>query len=921
MQTAARRLRPLPNSPQPDSNKQSASKPPGQKASSGKPSTTNLTFSGQFPASRRGVTLTELLLAIIIITIGVLGGMATFKYVSQAISQSRLKTIATNLAQEEMEVLKNKSYFQLLVTTAPATSAGYDPNFVYDTGSGNYAPETITVWGLPPLTRAVNVDYASVSGTSVSTIPYTSNDPGMKKITVYVYWTERGTPRKVQMDSYYQNPNVSTLNTGFKGQVTVNGAGTAIGGAAIQVIGMPKWQGTSDSLGNYSFQVAAGTYSLVCSSTGFFSNTTSMLNTTSGSYTTSNFSLTRIASGTVTSASLYTLDNSLRITQVVASTVVPNGYDVQYVELFNPTTSPINVGSGVSHSIKLNFTSQFSSQLCNDIGLTYVSTYVAPGRYYLIANTNTFVLGGVSVSADAYYTDTANSHCSEDHPVGFNWSPPGARPILMYNHTGTVWLTDASGATLDAAGWTNGSSVPSYCETNCIPLSGGLLRGDQIIRFSTACAVGTTYGRAYDTADNQNNFYYNNTGVAKGLLYRPFSAATPTQTVLSGKVSTGAYVFADDGNSAATISSNGSVTGPQGQVCPISSFTLVGVATGTWNVTAVCGSYSQTISSIVVSQGLVTSVPNGSTFPSWPVSGFNYTALTSSYTGGFASGFVYGARPSYSSRLPNILIGSPNGIIPTRTDSQGFYILSLPTGTVVVAANYGSDNANYITGNADATITQGAVTSIPDFHLAQGGTILGYVTSGTGALPYIAVQATLGGAVFNDTTDNTGYFYIFVSTSATPYSVTPVLDPLQSYTSLPSNPLISTVTLPGSTVFAGTITVIGAMGTISGSVRNNGSAITSGVLVVASTAAVPDPPATIFASSAPALAILYSVSSEADGTYRLDVRSSTTTTYNMRAFYPVVDIKTGAVSYTSKPRSGVSVGAGAEVSGQNFTWP
>jgi hypothetical protein len=127
---------------------------------------------------RAGVTLMELMISVSVLTIGVIGSMGAFKYINKAMTQSRLKTIATNLAQEKMEVLRNKSYFQLLVTTAPATSTGYDPNFIYDTGT--YPPQVITLWGLPALTRVVNVDYASLSGSVATPLSYNSNDPGMK---------------------------------------------------------------------------------------------------------------------------------------------------------------------------------------------------------------------------------------------------------------------------------------------------------------------------------------------------------------------------------------------------------------------------------------------------------------------------------------------------------------------------------------------------------------------------------------------------------------------------------------------------------------------------------------------------------------------------------------------------------------------
>jgi hypothetical protein len=217
------------------------------------------------------------------------------------------------------------------------------------------------------------------------------------------------------------------------------------------------------------------------------------------------------------------------------------------------------------------------------------------------------------------------------------------------------------------------------------------------------------------------------------------------------------------------------------------------------------------------------------------------------------------------------------------------------------------------------TVAEGGITPVADFHLAQSGRITGYVTSGTGALPNIVVRAYNGLRVFEDTTDSAGRFYLYVATSALGYTVEPVLDPMQSFTSVPTVPLISSVTVPGNTVFAGTITVVGAMGTITGTVTAGSASITTGVLIVVSTATVTDPPAAITASVAPARAIYYSVSSKADGTYDLEVRSSTTTTYYMRAYYPVVDTTSGAVTYSTKISSGISVGAGATVT-RNFTW-
>jgi prepilin-type N-terminal cleavage/methylation domain-containing protein len=911
--------------------------------------------------SRRGVTLSELMVAMVILTVGVLAGMSSFRYISTAISQSRLKTIATNLAQEKMEVLKNKSYFLVLVTTQTASSSGFTPDFVYDVG--NYAPDIITLWGLPPLTRVVNVDYAAVSGTTVSTVTFTSNDTGMKKISVIVYWTERSIPKQVRVDSYYENPSVATLSTGFTGTVGIVGGG-ALGRALVQVVGAPKWRAYTDAAGAYSFQVAPGSYTLTASSSGFASVGSGNISVTEGVYQPWSPSLIRIASGTVGADSVYAVDPSLVISQVAVSSVMVNAdnMDIEYVELFNPTTHQIDIANvasppgtapAASRYITLGIASTDNPhpRECDNIELMYVSTYVAAGWYYLIANTYTFVNHGTVFRADAYYTDNAGDAgtCSPTPPPSPNdWQtghlPQPYKRIMQYFANGAVWINDASGNVLDAVGW-RGASSPPQCETSCIPTptNNGILQGDQIVRFYRPGVVGDdTYGRAYDSNQNLNDFYYNNTGSSVGQPYHLFNSTTTAPaagsgrpaTIISGRPSTGTFIFADDGNSAGVLSTDIAVAGAQGQSCHDSSFTLVGVATGTWTVAAIWSGSSGTVTNVQVATAPVTKITNGSTVPTWPAANLNYVSLPYPYTGGVAAGLVFGAGPEFSLRLGpsqgGIKVGSSYGNY-TWTDNQGWYALSVPTGTATITANLGSTNANYISSDYDVTVTAGGMTDVPDFHLAKGATLKGYVTAGSGGLPNIPIDAS-NGPVYEDTSDSTGYFYIFVATSPVAYSVAPLLDASQSYsaaavapaTATGTGPLSVTAATAGSTVFIGTFTIIGGMGTIKGHVTYNSKPITTGVLILASVAAPADPPARVVASSAPAQTPVYSVTSQADGTYTLEVRQSTTTGYSMRAFYPAVDIKTGAVSYPgggSKTIAPFAVWAGTEYPNKDFVWP
>lgn len=841
---------------------------------------------------RAGVTLTELMVALTVLTVGVIGSMGAFKYINKAMTQSRMKTIATNLAQEKMEVLRNKPYFQLLVTTAPAVTSGYSPNFSYDTG--NYPPQVITLWGMPALTRMVNVDYITLSGSVATPLSYNDNDPGMKRITVSVIWRDGDAPKKVQIDSYYENPTAAVLSAGFNGTVTNISGGAAVPDALVQVIGAPKWRGYSNAAtGAYSFQVAPGTYTLVCSTQGYFSETSAQFYVGAGSYVTKHFSLYKMGTGSF-SGSAY-LRNHLVISQVVGSSVNNSGNYQEWVEVYNPTTWTWTMAGGLGTGgdtgsnavVAINFKEEGEVEIFPRIN--YRTLDLAPDKYFLFANTGTVTAAGVTRAADAVYGDDWDFSDMDD--VITTGSPSAAGRLILGN---ALTMTE-----YDVLGWnatSNGNltkKTASRYEGVAIAQATGFEPGEGYTRETAAGAVTSGQGRCYDSHNNNNDF-----NVSNPVAHAPRNTSV-SEPCLTGTPAAGAVVDANDGLSSPTL------------VAADGSFLLTGVATGavhnapsTWEVLAT--SYT-----VINSSAGLTLAPAQS-------KNIGTIVLSTAIEGGIAMGYVYGSGPAHNVRLPSIKVG--NGATVVTTNSQGFYRLFLGTGTVVITANFAQENGSYQTSDAEVTVLEGAVTNVPDFHLAQGGIISGYVTSGTGALPNVVVQATNGGPVYEDTSDSTGHYYISAATSAISYTVTPVLDALQSYTSLPANPLTAVLSAPGTDVFAGTITVVGALGTITGTVIASSASITTGVLVVASTVAVSNPLPAITAVSAPAGAVVYSVSSQADGTYTLDVRSSTSTAYYMRAFYPVVNAHTGAVDYTTREFSSVWVStAGATVT-RNFTW-
>jgi prepilin-type N-terminal cleavage/methylation domain-containing protein len=57
------------------------------------------------PRSRGGVTLVELMVALTILTIGIVGLMSTFGLIQKGVQSAKNRTLASNLAQELMQVL------------------------------------------------------------------------------------------------------------------------------------------------------------------------------------------------------------------------------------------------------------------------------------------------------------------------------------------------------------------------------------------------------------------------------------------------------------------------------------------------------------------------------------------------------------------------------------------------------------------------------------------------------------------------------------------------------------------------------------------------------------------------------------------------------------------------------------------------
>ena len=872
--------------------------------------------------SRSGVTLMELMVATVVMTVAVIGLMGSFSGIQKALQVSKNKTLASNLSQEKMQILKQKNYYQVLVTPDPAyfpfngTTIPYDYTY--------FPPETI-LEGSVTYTRLTYVQVATEDSGAIVVLPPTTPDTGMKLITTTVVWTVAGEQKKLVVNSVLANPNTVMTNSVYKGVVKDATTTNPIAGALVNLAENLGWRDTTDAGGNYKITVSPGNYTMVVSAPGYFTQylPTSIISNTITTMPT--FNLTPMSSGTVTGTAW--VNSHIVISQVVADTFTfcqdaSGGItqrDVEFVEFFNPTNASVYMGQTgdyyYTNTYNLWFMGssggayQYTGSNASWFNTHYVNNNIASGGYYLFANTPRFLLNGIWVTADAYF-------------VGGNQTAPEIPHYMSADATQAgyiAWAHYPNGPTIDSVGWNNASISPtSYwvptISSITIPNFGnglGTPKGNSLVRISSPAATASdlgTYGHAYNASDPRASFLYPS-GAFSGVPYTPHNVSSGTFPIIAGTPAVGAVITANDplSDPAQAVS----VGYP-----PVAKFTLNNVATATisspWTVVISSGLYS-------LENDTVTIASSGSNynFPS------STTILNVPATQGFIAGSVVDVlgNPITSPVLISVSPGA-NGVPANASAANGRYLLRVSTGNVDVTANPsgGSNNNNYVTVSSLAvTVALGQISDGVDFVLTQGGQISGFVTrDGVNALPGVAVTAFDVNGVARDTriTDNNGRFTTLVIATGT-YSVAPELDSLEN-----SSPINTPVTVAaGSTIFSTTFTISGALGTIMGNATLGGKPISTGVLIVVTTSTLagspPAPP--VLSSTTLATNSYYIASSKEDGSYSVDVRQSTNPAYNVYGYYTTVT-STGAVTIQSTTLANVQVVAGSSVTGNNFAW-
>lgn len=837
---------------------------------------------------RSGVTLVELMIATAVLTIGIVGSMGAFKFTQKSLQLSKNKTLASNLAQEKMQILKQKTYYQIVATTAPVhNSADFAPEVIsYDTGY--FPPESIIEGGVSytryTYIQALRED-SGVIGELAANVP----DTGMKRITTHVVWGVGDGKRKVTLRSIVANPDTVMSNAVYNG-VVLSTWGAPVGGALVSLVEASGYADTVSPVGTYGISATPGTYTLMVAATGYYTELrTSII--PAGETQVQNFELVKVALRKVEGSPW--LRDHVVISQIVGSTVdatVTPNFDQEYVELFNPTTFTWVVNGDLG--LRFRRSQDFSAKT---IQINYLNAEIPSGSYYLFANTTTINAGGGSVEADAVWSPgnplASFPYFSSQYdiiPVAETGGGEGSGALELFSLT--------LGA-IDRVGWNKTGYPAPFYEEAAINQGIGLSRNELYARrasTSDAAGVDWNYGPAYDSNNNNADFYDYSSGIAA-----PPRNSVKLDTSISGTPAAGAIISCTDGQSSAvTVSTAGAVGSPQ-----YPYFSLY-AATGSWTVMMSSGTAT------FEQYGVPVTLADGFTFPS------TATFLTTSDGRGLLSGRVtnVGGVP-----LNGITVQS-SGASPTTTGADGRYWLR-DVGTVNVTANPASAGiSSYVTASSAAiTLEAGQVHSGVDFVLFQGGRISGFVTrDGINGLPGVALSVLDANGVARDqqVSGTDGRFStVIISTGY--YTVEPALGALET-----CSPLTSTVTLEavGGQQFSSTFTVYGALGYISGSVSAGGQPIRSGVLVVVTTATLAgSPPVPPDLSSATLTgAPFYMVSSMENGMYLAEARGISGQTYNVYAYYPTPSGVSAVI--ISSTVFNVTVIPGQTTTGVNFSW-
>jgi hypothetical protein len=149
------------------------------------------------------MTVTEVIIALFVITVGLLGLIAAMPLSTAQITEAQLKTTATFLAQQRLEQIKNARW-----STAPAvdTLGGNNSDGTAAVAEG-FWPDEAAIVSYPQFQRRVRIRDCSVANCGIAVDPSLAT---LRQVTVTVSFArmtgigmfDGATPETVQLTTY-----------------------------------------------------------------------------------------------------------------------------------------------------------------------------------------------------------------------------------------------------------------------------------------------------------------------------------------------------------------------------------------------------------------------------------------------------------------------------------------------------------------------------------------------------------------------------------------------------------------------------------------------------------------------------------------------------------------------------------------------
>jgi len=821
--------------------------------------------------NRKGLTLIEIMISLVVMSIFVFSLIMAFQNTNVGIFLNRSRTIANALAEEKIEIMKNIDYYRLLVTCPPYNTS-YDQIY--------YPPETF-IFGNKSFERRILVEKVKENPTGeLVTIQWdTLPDVGLKKITVYVVWNEGGDEKSYFLSNLVRNPDYE-ITAKIVGTVKNSTTSLALEDVQVFLESMPVYETYTNSAGKYSLDIPEGLNRVVASKHGYFLTRTEAI-TLVGEQTI-DFNL--LPKGYGSAAGVVWKHDHLVISQVCAEVWDmygdPLGRDryKEVIQLYNPTTYQMLINTT---TLKLIYVDDDNNQIM--IAPAYKRNTISSKGFLLF-------VGSLDGATSVYNNISGDATYYALIPIGSGES-------------GGVCIRDSYGIAIDSIAWGNNawkSAPASAKEGDALILagSGGLLEQWIVERKAHTTATLTTMGNgqtdqskghAFDTQNN--NLDLVGGAVASGSRTAQNSLSA-TETPVSGTPASGAIAFADDDLSSMVVATTG-------------YYYITQISTGAWTLTITSGTlFVQTTFYMYASSTVVRDVVISSVSP---------------------YGYIMGTLLK-ANLQPNSGIRIDGGGQTTTSGSSGRFVLPVPTGTITVTINTNLDKPNYIEiTTGPFNVDFGDKIELGQIIVYYNGGVSGTVTSSGGDplanVVIIAADVATLQERANDMTDINGQYSLsnLASDMTDTYYILPYLSETSGETSTPARYEL-TFTSTGTYFTDKNFSISQAYAVITGTVTENNQKIKTGVLIIATTSTIAGDPSTINSTFRSGSQVYYSCSSGVEGYFSINVPGAVgagTLTYYLYAWYSKLG-ESEAVN--SKKSTTIGASAGGKYDAE-FSWP